>query len=118
MSDLYSYFQIGWLVGLLEGDGSIGMGPARGGKHRYPIISLKMTDRDVVEKFARVFDVRMLGPYLYPKSQLGKKVTYVARVSGQRAEDFLLTAAPYFSDRRRKQIERTTDKDEAFWRAL
>lgn len=60
--------QLAWAAGLFEGEGCISVGGSRsrrGGRNRtYMLLSLKMTDEDVVRHFAEVVGHgRVNGPY-------------------------------------------------------
>jgi hypothetical protein len=50
-----------WLAGLLEGEGSFMHGPPS--RPRMPHIHLKMTDKDIIEKVAAIFQAKYYGPY-------------------------------------------------------
>lgn len=91
-------FELGWLVGLIEGDGCV----THDGKN--PRIVVKMTDLDVVERFAALVGVPVHGPYKYEDTQIGPKPYYVAYLNGLRARSFMASASAHFSSRRREQI--------------
>lgn len=93
-----SQFDIGWLVGLVEGDGCFTFD----GKH--PVVALKITDLDTAQRFATLFGTTVSGPYHYEGQQMGDKPYYVSKVTGKRARDFMRSTSHHFSIRRREQI--------------
>ncbi len=118
------YFEFGWIIGLLEGEGS----PIVHRDHRTNkangCVSLQMTDRDVVERFAKWFNKnfppehsthRIGGPEKrmrvtswadkrLSKSGTKRKRTYQIRVNGRRAFELMRRICPHMSKRRQKQI--------------
>lgn len=91
-------FELGWLVGLIEGDGSLTFD----GKHA--VVALKITDLDTAQRFARLLGTTVSGPYHYEGQQLGPKPYYVTKIAGRRAREFMASAAGHFSLRRQGQI--------------
>ena len=88
-----------WLAGLLEGDGSFYY-QDKGS----PAIKLSMTDRDVVEKAARIMGASVLGPYI-DKREENRKPMWVANLSGQKALDMMSFLLPHMGKRRSARIE-------------
>lgn len=95
-----SEFELGWLVGLIEGDGTFTFD----GKN--VAVVLKITDRDTAQRFATLMRTTVAGPYHYEGQQLGPKPYYMTKVTGKRAREFMASAAGYFSLRRQAQITR------------
>jgi hypothetical protein len=93
-----SEFDLGWLVGLIEGDGSL----TYDGKKA--VVALKITDLDVAQRFARLMGTTVSGPYHYEDHQLGPKPFYVSKIAGKRAREFMVSAAGHFGMRRQEQI--------------
>jgi hypothetical protein len=91
-------FELGWLVGLIEGDGCFTF------DGNAATVQLKMTDLDTVQRFATLMRTTVNGPYHYEDQQLGPKPYYMARITGKRARDFMASTALHFSLRRREQI--------------
>lgn len=91
-------FELGWLVGLIEGDGTLTFD----GKHA--VVALKITDLDTAQRFARLLRTTVSGPYHYEGQQLGPKPYYMTKIAGKRAREFMASAAGYFSARRQAQI--------------
>jgi hypothetical protein len=58
LTETLSKVDIAWLAGLLEGEGSF----MRGKRKDAPGISLAMTDRDVVERAAKLLRTKCMGP--------------------------------------------------------
>jgi hypothetical protein len=89
-----------WLAGLLEGEGWFG---ERRGKDRSPrpMIALKMTDRDVVERVAGLFGGMAVTkiPGYYKQDQ------FVTRVTSHKALSIMRQILPYMGKRRSKTIE-------------
>lgn len=93
-----SEFELGWLIGLIEGDGSLTFD----GKHA--VVVLKITDLDTAQRFARLLRTTVSGPYHYEGQQLGPKPYYIAKIAGKRAREFMASTAVHFSLRRQAQI--------------
>lgn len=83
-----------WLAGLFEGEGCIHIT-----KKRYVRLSIKMTDRDVLERVAALTTGRTLGAYDRPGYN---KTLYDWGVSWRPdVEELLNTMLPWFGERRR-----------------
>jgi len=94
MNELY------WLAGLLEGEGSFMQGPPSDA-HR-PLISVEMTDEDVIARVSVLFKTKVLKP-----AKRGEyKQTYTCRVTGDRAAELMRALRPYMGLRRQKQIDK------------
>lgn len=93
-----SEFELGWLIGLIEGDGSFTFDGVK------VAVVLKITDLDTAHRFASLLRTTVSGPYHYEGQQLGKKPFYMTKITGRRAREFMLSAAGHFSQRRRAQI--------------
>lgn len=91
-------FELGWLVGLIEGDGTFTFD----GKNA--MVVLKITDLDTAQQFARLLRTTVSGPYHYEGQQLGSKPYYMTKITGKRAREFMASTAEYFSVRRQGQI--------------
>jgi len=90
-----------WLAGLLEGEGSFFKGSRRSpGK---PVVSITMTDRDVVQRAADLLGVLSFHERI-PANPKWKPV-YRMQVSGQRAVDLMNRIRPMMGERRRGQID-------------
>ena len=99
-----------WLAGILEGEGSFalvkstnGRGPARA-----PQIALQMTDQDVVQQAAVLFQTGVQS-YQHPspsRLQHGWKAIHATRVYGSLAVGWMMTLYRLMGQRRREQIKK------------
>jgi hypothetical protein len=85
-----------WLAGLLEGEGYFGSNSGS-----YPVIYLGMTDYDVVEKVATIFEATI---HTRPR-EAPRKICYVTQISGLRAAEFMKELLPLMGSRRKYRIE-------------
>lgn len=93
-----SEFELGWLVGLIEGDGTFTSDGVT------VLVALKITDLDTAQRFATLMGTTVSGPYHYEGQQLGPKPYYMTKIAGRRAREFMASAACHFSARRQAQI--------------
>ena len=84
-----------WLAGLLEGEGSFAAGTT-------PHINLGMTDRDVMERAARLQGCTLLGPYQRSAKHKPMRQTTLA---GERAILLMKELRPLMGCRRSKRID-------------
>jgi hypothetical protein len=97
MSDL----DRGWLAGLIEGEGHIGLRAARGGR---PALTVAMVDEDVVRRCQEVTGVGTI--HHKPAQSAERQDVWVWRVSAVRTVASVLTAiAPLMGARRRARVE-------------
>lgn len=98
--DMTKIKEIAWLSGLLEGEGSFIQSP-----NGYPKITIAMTDRDVIERAAKLFGTRCRGPYeaRTPRGERAKP-TYRCESAGNRAMSWMMTLWPLLGERRREKI--------------
>ena len=94
-----------WLAGLVEGEGSF-MGPSPSAPNQ-PKVSVSMTDRDIVERVAKLFGaavipLRMAQPHWRP--------AYVTRCTNRRAVGMMWTLYPLMGGRRQAQILRAVEQ--------
>ncbi|WNM70104.1 HNH endonuclease [Myxococcus phage Mx1] len=89
-----------WLAGLLEGEGSF-MSPSPS-EPNCPKITLQMTDRDVVEKAARLMGIT----YIHERAPKNPKwkTTYRICVKGARAVELMKLLRMHMGQRRHKKI--------------
>ncbi len=92
--------QVAWLAGLLEGEGSF-MHPAPS-RPRSPVVSLSMTDQDVVERAASILGVSACRTA--PRSSTGRAV-WCVQARGRRAVATMMAVDPYMGERRSLRIE-------------
>ncbi len=99
---------IKWLAGLLEGEGHFRIGKSY--TDRSPRITIGMTDRDVVEKVAKVFNTATLGPYSNQRrTRKARKPIFVAQVGGVKGLAIMLDVFSYLGERRRQRIVSVLD---------
>jgi len=87
-----------WLAGVLEGEGSFFMWTDQRGR-RYPKIQVGMTDPDVIDKIATLFQRKV-----QTIARKGQKTTYRAAIEGRRAAGWMMTIYPLMGQRRRERI--------------
>lgn len=90
-----------WLAGLLEGEGSFLAGPPS--SPNCPRIQLPMTDRDVVEHAACLFDRPVWRSDR--GRELGFKPVFLTSVKGAAAIRLMTALRPVMGERRRSQID-------------
>lgn len=95
--------ELAWLAGILEGEGSFMMSRnhVSGKIYLYPKITVCMTDRDIIQRVADLFEV---GVYQVPTSET-KKQAYRANISGTRAAYLMAQLQPIMGIRRAAKIE-------------
>lgn len=87
-----------WLAGLLEGEGSFCRPtPSSNGR---PIVSLQMTDEDVVAKVAVMFGLRY-----HRQERPPNKPVFTLHVRGTKAIRLMQDLRPLMSERRQGQID-------------
>lgn len=92
-----------WAVGLFEGEGSILL--PRIDDHAYAWLQLGSTDRDIVERFARIVECGGISAPQKP-GKLGKKAIHVWRAHDHMDVRRILRAfSPHLGERRRKRAE-------------
>lgn len=105
---MISAVEIGKIAGLLEGEGYFGL-PSRGqsrvrsrGRKLGILIAVSMTDRDDVEWIAARWQARVCS-YL-PQRRPREKRVYVAKISGLKAAQWLMTIYSLMGARRKARI--------------
>lgn len=73
-------------------------------KPNAPIVIVNMTDRDVVERVARILGGRQVSRI--DRNTAVWKPSYTARISGYAATQLMLRLRPHMGQRRRQQIDR------------
>ena len=97
--------EIQWLAGLLEGEGCFGAwGPIRGGRRLRAAVSLKMTDRDVVERAHALLGLETIVMTKGDSRGKGWSDTYVWQANGATAERIMRLVLPYMGERRTAKI--------------
>lgn len=90
---------IAWAAGLFEGEGSI---VTNDGHIR---LQLKMTDEDVVRRFAMVLGGNVTGPYSYEQADGHKrKPAWCWSINGAKAKGAARAMEPWLGKRRRARM--------------
>lgn len=101
-------FRLGYLAGILEGEGCFRSHRGRGGKSHSPVISLGMTDLDTVRKVAQMLDIEKISfydPNKYGKFKKEAKLMHTIELRGIRAIEVMKSVYPYMSERRKGKIK-------------
>lgn len=97
MTDL----ELGWLAGLLEGEGSFSCHYGQG--HHNHVISLNMTDQDVVGRLLTITGMGTVRPRKVPSDC---KPAWIWRVyRADHVEQLLLAVRPHMGQRRGARID-------------
>jgi len=91
---------IGWLAGLLEGEGCFFLAP----KTISPVITLSMTDKDVVQRVADLWD-RPVWTHRSDKYYPGAKMIYRTELYGLHAAGWLMTIFSFLGERRQQKVK-------------
>ena len=98
-----------WLAGLLEGEGCFGTTVNHKrykgeeyGIYRYPEISLGMTDGDIVDRVAELFETKVW--IQKPRSDKHQTV-YRTALTGSRAKALMEKLYPLMGERRSRKIQ-------------
>lgn len=97
--------EVAWAAGLFEGEGCI-----RFCKHDrtlgYISLRIKMTDRDVLQRFADIVGGELKGPYDPPANKPHWKIAWSVQISQtQKSIDVLEAFWPYLGERRRAKAQ-------------
>lgn len=93
---------LAWLAGLLEGEGYFCLGTQnKYDKQKRIMIAIRMTDRDIIEKVARIFDARI--QFKRAQTKTWKEV-WCAEIYGRKAIDLMVLLYPYMGTRRKARI--------------
>jgi len=95
---------IGWVAGLLEGEGSFGWSMTT------PYVHVSMTDEDVIDRYRRLLDLGQKIVRRWPD----RKTAYQVVVRGRRAVAIMMTVYSLMGTRRRARIREVLIR----WRAL
>jgi hypothetical protein len=104
--------EIAWLAGLLEGEGSfmVHRAQAKGKLYEKARVQVSMSDRDVVERVARLFHREEGQSYsvVAQPHRVGKEhhsTIYRVFVNGSRAEEIMQAIRPLMGERRGAKID-------------
>jgi uncharacterized protein YmfQ (DUF2313 family) len=106
MHILLTDFDRGWLVAILEGEGSFTIQRARYPK---PIVQISMTDQDVICRVARLLGTETVYTQ-NPPARPGCKTQYLTRIQGERAVNLMRELHPHMGSRRQEQIDRVLEE--------
>ena len=99
-----SSFELGWLVGVLEGEGCFFLGT---NKSKTPYITVSMTDEDSVCQIASYFE-RLTGKTYnvreYAPRENSHTNFFVIKIGGDDARLVMRTIVKYMKQRRRQKI--------------
>ena len=96
---MWALHEVTWMAGLLDGEGSF----YPSGPKKYPLISVKMSDRDTLEYFAELAGGYSVSEETYYRRS-GWKPQWSVRVSGATARRLMAVIYPFMSMRRQQQI--------------
>ena len=98
---MISALQIGWLAGIIEGEGCIVI-PNKPGKSLQ--VAIGMNDKDVVNQVAKLFGSNLRGPY--KKKVVRHKPSWAVSAQGKRAAGILMTVYALMGKRRKAAIRK------------
>lgn len=90
-----------WLSALLEGEGYFVFGD------NCPIVGVNMTDKDVIEKVAKLFKSNI---YVRQPPPPSKKLTYTTRACGEKAIGIMFSIYSQMGERRKSKIKEIITK--------
>jgi hypothetical protein len=90
-----------WIAGLLEGEGYFGLASYQR-TNSTPNVAVNMTDCDIIERIASIWGVQSVR--LKPR-QAHWNDTYLAKLRGTRANEFMQLIFPIMGQRRQTQID-------------
>jgi hypothetical protein len=105
-------FELGWLCGLIEGEGCCRAQKTHG--VYYPFIAIRMTDEDIIERVAALIrkiiqtNARVIE---YPDTR-GWQRTYCFQVHGNHVRPLLELILPHMGDKKQGEIERALSNDQ------
>ena len=101
-TDTWKGTDIAWLAGLLEGEGSFIVRPKN-----TPYISLKMNDKDIVERAANLMGTTINKKRNFYPTQVGIDTGWCVQVyDREMMSELLPKMLPYFGERRTAQVTR------------
>ena len=93
---------LAWLSGLLEGEGSFLKGPPS--NKNQPRIAIQMTDLDIVQKVAALFETKYIQQHRHTRHPEWKPC-FSAVIRGSRAMALMRQLRPLMGQRRQQQID-------------
>lgn len=114
LSQEFSEAELAWLAGLLEGEGAFWLAKLRAGDkwnaerpydYRYPKIVVNMTDLDVIEHVAKMFETSVYTMPLVTRNGKQNKQQWRAQISGSGAANWMRILRPWMGQRRQAKID-------------
>ena len=105
--DRMSSFELGWVVGLLEGEGCFFVntcGTPKYGPYAYARVAVCMTDRDVLERLQEVTGIGRLERIRARKDPKHKPISQWVVCRNQEAIDLMVAVYPHMGARRQAKI--------------
>jgi len=105
-------FKVGWLVGMIEAEGTVGIYPSanyKGKKQFKPALQISNTDLKIINRTSAI--LRELGIPFYitvfhPSKKLRHKTSYLVKIGGyKRIEKFFQTISPKLFVGKKRQAE-------------
>lgn len=104
---------IAWLAGIIEGEATLGFHHSREKTRdkRLPEISVKMTDKDIMQRIAKLLGAKLYGPYIqtmkkrFPNQFGHYKSVYHVVFRGKKAIGLLFTIYTFLGERRRERAQ-------------
>lgn len=99
--------QLGWVAGIIEGEGSISVTAAQkiGNVYTYPLVIVGMTDEDVVRRLHEWSGIgRVTGPFCPPSRGTNKPHWCWSVNKISHVEALCAAIAPFLSERRQEQV--------------
>jgi hypothetical protein len=93
--------ELHWLAGLLEGEGSFMVGPPS--SPGLPVLAVNMTDEDVMARIGRIFGRKV---HAVRPRNVRWQTSYLVRVNGRAAVQWMNALRPLMGLRRQAQIDR------------
>jgi len=97
VTETLSDFNLGWIVGILEGEGTFDLS-----NKKYPRVRIEMTDKDSVYRFYAVLGVSRTPRHTVRQD---KKDSWVGSIHGPQAKLLMVDVFPHMSERRQQKIQ-------------
>ena len=94
--------RIAWLAGLLEGEGTFGV--TRSSRLPYPAIKVEMCDEEIVGRAGQILGAGRM--YARDPKHEAWSVSYIAKIDGHRAAEWMRRLRPYMGLRRSAAIDK------------
>lgn len=96
-------FDLGWLAGLIEGEGCFYCKKPTSGIYQYAGFTLASTDWDVMDRFANLLGLALRGPYYVEQK---RKSLWSVQTTGNKAMAIMAGFYDQLSIRRKEQIDK------------